>query len=76
MVVGGHEIATFRKDIGKGRRPQAVDFSDIKGDVNRRDLTINPLFYDMGRDEIVDLTGGLEDLKENYKDGGCCERKI
>ena len=64
VVVGGHEIATFRKDIGKGRRPKAVDFSDIKGDVNRRDLTINALFYDMGRDEIVDLTGGLEDLKK------------
>ena len=64
VVVGGHEIATFRKDIGKGRRPKAVDFSDIKGDVNRRDLTINSLFYDMGRDEIVDLTGGLEDLKK------------
>ena len=37
VVVGGHEIATFRKDIGKGRRPDAVDFSDIQGDVNRRD---------------------------------------
>ena len=30
VVVGGHEIATFRKDIGKGRRPDAVDFTDIK----------------------------------------------
>ena len=25
VVVGGHEIATFRKDIGKGRRPSSVD---------------------------------------------------
>ena len=48
-MVGGHEIATFRKDIGKGRSPKAVDFSDIKGDVNRRDLTINSLFYDIDR---------------------------
>ena len=63
VVVGGHEIATFRKDIGKGRRPDAVDFSDIQGDVNRRDLTINSLFYDIGRNEVVDLTGGLKDLK-------------
>ena len=37
VVVGGHEIATFRKDIGRGRRPTALDFSDIQGDVNRRD---------------------------------------
>ena len=63
VVVGGHEIATFRKDIGKGRRPDAVDFSDIQGDVNRRDLTINSLFYDIERNEVVDLTGGLKDLK-------------
>jgi len=64
VVVGGHEIATFRKDIGKGRRPKAVDFSDIQGDVKRRDLTINSLFFDIGRDEVVDLTGGLQDLKD------------
>ena len=63
VVVGGHEIATFRKDIGKGRRPKAVDFSDIQGDVNRRDLTINAMFYDIEKNEVVDLTGGLEDLK-------------
>ena len=63
VVVGGHEIATFRKDIGKGRRPDAVDFSDIQGDVKRRDLTINAMFYDIERSEVVDLTGGLTDLK-------------
>ena len=64
VVIGGHEIATFRKDIGKGRRPDAVDFTDIKGDVKRRDLTINALFYDIGREEIVDLVGGIKDLKK------------
>lgn len=60
----GHEIATFRKDIGKGRRPDAVDYTDIQGDVKRRDLTINALFYDLDREEIVDLVGGIEDLKK------------
>ena len=64
VVVGGHEIATFRKDIGKGRRPKAVDFSDIQGDVKRRDLTINSLFYDIHTNQVVDLTGGLQDLKD------------
>ena len=64
VLVDNHEIATFRKDIGKGRRPDAVDFTDIKGDVKRRDLTINALFYDMGRGEIVDLVGGIADLKK------------
>lgn len=66
VVVNGHEVATFRKDIGKkGRRPSAVDYTDIEGDVRRRDLTINALFYDIERGEIVDLVGGIADLKKN-----------
>ena len=64
VMVNGHEIATFRKDIGKGRRPDAVDYTDIKGDVKRRDLTINALFYDIGKGQIVDLVGGIADLKK------------
>ena len=34
-----YEIATFRTDIGKGRRPDRVEFATIEKDVNRRDLT-------------------------------------
>jgi tRNA nucleotidyltransferase/poly(A) polymerase len=64
VIVAGHEIATFRKDIGKGRRPSSVDYTDIEGDVKRRDLTINALFYDLDRGEIVDLVGGIADLKK------------
>lgn len=60
---GEYEIATFRKDIGAGRRPDAVEFTSIEGDVQRRDLTINALFYDIDTFEIVDLVGGLEDIK-------------
>ena len=63
VIVAGHEIATFRKDVGKGRRPSSVDYTDIEGDVKRRDLTINALFYDLDRGEIVDLVGGIADLK-------------
>ena len=61
---GEYEIATFRTDIGSGRRPDAVSFTDIEGDVKRRDLTINALFYDIDTKEIVDLVGGVEDLKK------------
>lgn len=64
VIVNGNEIATFRKDIGKGRRPTAVDYTDIEGDVKRRDLTVNALFYDIDRKEIVDLVGGIKDLKQ------------
>ena len=57
-----YEIATFRKDIGKGRRPDSVEFTTIEQDVTRRDLTINALFYDMDTGEVVDYVGGLADL--------------
>jgi poly(A) polymerase len=60
---GEYEVATFRKDLGKGRRPDAVEFTTIDQDVLRRDLTINALFYDIDAHEVVDLIGGIEDLK-------------
>ena len=59
-----YEIATFRKDIGKGRRPDAVEFTTIEDDVKRRDLTINALFYDMDTGEVVDYVGGIDDIKD------------
>lgn len=59
------EIATFREDSkeGDGRRPDSVTFSTIDNDVKRRDLTINALFYDIKTKEIVDLVGGIADIK-------------
>lgn len=63
VIVNGEEIATFRKDIGSGRRPDSVDFTDMEGDVKRRDLTINSLFYDIDKKEVIDLEGGLDDLR-------------
>lgn len=59
------EIATFRADSKEsdGRRPDSVTFTTIEGDVERRDLTINALFFDLDTSEIVDLVGGVEDLK-------------
>lgn len=59
---GEYEIATFREDLSGGRRPDAVSFTNIEGDVKRRDLTINALFYDIDTFEIVDLVGGVSDL--------------
>jgi len=62
---GEYEIATFRSDSKEsdGRRPDSVTFTNIEGDVSRRDLTINALFYDIDTFEIVDLVGGLNDIK-------------
>jgi tRNA nucleotidyltransferase/poly(A) polymerase len=60
-----YEIATFRSESGyeDSRRPSNVEFSDIATDVMRRDLTINALFYDLDTNEVVDLVGGVEDIK-------------
>ena len=59
-----YEIATFREEAGysDSRRPDEVRFSTIDKDVERRDLTMNALFYDIDKKEIVDLVGGLHDI--------------
>ena len=64
VVVNGDEVVTFRKDIGGSRKLDGIDYTDIAGDVRRRDLTINALFYDIERKEIVDLVGGIKDLQD------------
>lgn len=60
----GMEIATFRSDTydGKSRNPK-VEYTTIDNDVNRRDLSINALFYDLEKREIIDLVGGISDLE-------------
>lgn len=57
------EIATFRKDIGKGRRPDSVEFTDMEEDAKRRDLTINGMYY--RRRVIYDFFGGYEDINRH-----------
>ena len=58
------EFNDFKNTLkGSGRRPDSVEFTTIEGDVLRRDLTINALFFDIEAGEIVDMVGGLEDLK-------------
>lgn len=58
-----YEIATFRSDVGEGRRPEGVELTTIDEDVARRDLTMNALFYDLERREVVDYVGGIEDIE-------------
>lgn len=59
----GYEIATFREDVSHGRQPEVRLGATIGDDVKRRDFTINALFYDLDKNEIVDLVGGLDDIK-------------
>lgn len=60
---GGMEIATFREDLTTGRKPGVKLGVTIEDDVKRRDLTYNALFYDIDKREIIDLTGGKDDLE-------------
>jgi poly(A) polymerase len=59
------EVATFRADIGgaDGRHPERVEFSDARSDAQRRDFTINGLFFDPLENRILDFVGGRQDLK-------------
>ena len=60
------EVAQFREDgpYSDGRHPDAVRPSDEKGDANRRDFTINGMFYDVSNHELLDYVGGRRDLDE------------
>jgi tRNA nucleotidyltransferase/poly(A) polymerase len=62
---GQVEVATFRSDdqYDDGRRPKSVRFSDARQDAQRRDFTVNGLFFDPIRREVVDYVGGREDLQ-------------
>jgi putative nucleotidyltransferase with HDIG domain len=59
-----YQVATFR-DEGiyiDGRHPDSVTFSTPERDAQRRDFTINGMFFDPVRGEIIDFVGGRADL--------------
>jgi tRNA nucleotidyltransferase/poly(A) polymerase len=65
----GYEVATYRKDVSKGRSNKGDDQKveigkhiTINDDVRRRDISINALYYDLDTHEIVDAVGGIQDL--------------
>lgn len=59
-----YEVTTFRKEgpYADGRHPDHVSFTDIEEDARRRDFTVNALFYDPVRMEVLDFVGGVADL--------------
>ena len=59
------EITSFRtdSDYKDGRRPQSVSYGGMEEDASRRDFTMNALFYDFQKEEIIDFIGGLKDLQ-------------
>ncbi|MGH7947925.1 MAG: CCA tRNA nucleotidyltransferase [Candidatus Binataceae bacterium] len=59
------EVATFRADAEytDGRRPSSVRYGTIEEDAKRRDFTIGGMYYDPANDHIIDLVGGIRDLR-------------
>lgn len=67
IMSNDYEIATFREDSSEsdGRRPDSVIYSTIENDVKRRDLTINALYFDIDKCQIIDYVGGIGDIYYN-----------
>lgn len=61
-----YEVATFRADCGysDGRRPDEVRYTDLREDVMRRDFTMNGLVMDAETGRILDLVGGIPDIRD------------
>jgi poly(A) polymerase len=58
------EVATFRSDGAylDHRHPADVRFSSPEEDAKRRDFTINGMFFDPEKNEVIDFVGGRPDL--------------
>ena len=63
-----YEFTSFRKDFyednGKHCPIKVERTGDIKEDASRRDFTINAIYYNINKDEIVDFYHGVVDAKQ------------
>jgi tRNA nucleotidyltransferase/poly(A) polymerase len=64
----GHEfeVTTFREDdqVSNGRHPESVVFSAKEKDADRRDITVNAMYWNPISSELFDPHHGEDDLKE------------
>lgn len=60
------QVATFRSDghYSDGRHPDSVMYGTAEEDAQRRDFTINGLFYDPLEEKVIDYVGGQVDLQK------------
>ena len=65
------QVATFRSDGAyiDGRRPESVVFSSAEEDAQRRDFTINGMFFDPLDGQVIDYVGGQADLQRRRPAG-------
>jgi len=63
---GGHwiEVASFRSDesYSDGRHPDSVRLGTMQEDAERRDFTVNGMYYDPITNQLTDLVDGREDI--------------
>ncbi len=70
------EVSTFRRAVAEEADERAHSeagmilrdnvYGTLEEDAFRRDFTINALYYDPQREEILDYTGGLDDLETGH----------
>lgn len=64
-----YEYTPFRTEnypSSGAHSPHSIAFtSDIRADVKRRDFTCNSLYYDVAKDELIDLVGGMNDISDS-----------
>ena len=63
---GQIDVATFRQDAeySDGRHPDHVTFTSAEEDASRRDFTINGMFFDPLKDQVIDHVDGQADLEQ------------
>lgn len=69
--IGIVEISTYRRftkaaaiaDHRRKDREALNKYGKIRDDYRLRDFTINALYYDLSKDEVLDFTNGMQDIK-------------
>ena len=56
------EVSTFRSTI---EGSVGNDFGSMDEDVRRRDFTLNALYYDPVREQVIDYVGGVRDIRKH-----------
>ena len=61
------QVTTYRSEGGysDNRHPEHVSYeTDIRKDLERRDFTMNAIAWDPIKDSIIDVFGGIKDIKD------------
>ena len=63
------EVATFRAGKVQTNSSGVVRdnlYGSLEEDAFRRDFTVNALYYDTAKEDVIDYVGGLQDLKSGH----------